>query len=118
MVEIEHRSKAEIEAGREYLRGHQPAAGPGKLDGIRVVGELAHCRQSDEALPQALDTTAFLIDGNQQVRALGAHGPAEIQHLARMVDVAREQDQAADLRLAQQLAILGSQPGAADIQHQ
>ncbi len=118
MIEVEYRREAEIQADGQYLGRHQPAAVLGQLLGVVIVGDGAHRRQAQEALAQALHPSAFLIHGQQQVRAHGTNALAQLAHLARRFDIAGKNDQAAHLGLAQHLAILGGQPGASDIHHQ
>jgi len=100
VVEVEHRSEAEVQADREHLGGHQPAALLGQVLGIGIVGDGAHRRQAYEALAQALHAAAFLVDRKDQVGTDGANRCAQLTHLAWAVDVAGEDDQAGHFRLA------------------
>ncbi|MNM90509.1 hypothetical protein D3C81_1027740 [compost metagenome] len=118
VIEVEHRREAQVQSDRQHFGRHQPAALLGQALGIGIVSNGAHRRQAHEALAQSLHPTPFLVDCQQQVRALGANGRAEFTHLTRVLDVAGEDDQAAHLGLAQDLAVLGGQPGAADVEHQ
>ncbi|MCY1355870.1 hypothetical protein D9M69_423070 [compost metagenome] len=118
VVEVENRREAEVEPDRQHLGRHQPAALLGQPLGIGVVGQGAHRRQAHEALAQTLHPSAFLVDGEQQVRAHGTDRRGQLAYLARVLDIAGEQDQTADLRLAENLPVFGGQPGAGDVQHQ
>ncbi|MOA51745.1 hypothetical protein D3C78_1749290 [compost metagenome] len=69
-------------------------------------------------MAQALHPAAFLVHRQQQIRAHGANRRTEFAHLARVFDIAGKQDQPGHLRLAQDLAVLGGQPGALHVQHQ
>jgi len=62
--------------------------------------------------------TDILIDRQQHVRSYRTDRPAKLLDLARMIDIAGKQDQPAYLGLTQQLAILGREPGASNVQHQ
>ncbi|MNN48351.1 hypothetical protein D3C81_1628230 [compost metagenome] len=90
----------------------------GEVFGVRVVGDGTHGRQAHKALTQALHATALLIHRQQQIRTNCTNGRAKLTHLTRMLNVARENDQAAHFGLTQQLAIFGRQPGTGDVHHQ
>ncbi len=117
VVEVQHGGEAQVQADGQYFRGHDPTALLGQVFGIGIVRQRPHGRQAHKPLAQALDPTAFLIHSQQQVRAHCANGGAQFPHLARMLDVARKNDQAAHFRLAQQVAIFSRQPGAGDVHH-
>ncbi len=118
VIEIQHRGEAQVQANGQHLGGHDPAALLGQVFGVRVVGNGAHRRQSHETLAQALDPPALLVHRQQQVGTNGADRRAQLADLARMFDVAGENDQAAHFGLAQQLAIFSRQPGTGDVHHQ
>lgn len=118
VIEIQHRRETQVEAYRLHFGRHQPATVLSQLFGIGVVGDRAHRRQAHEALAQALHAPSFLVDGQQQVGTDGANGRTQFANLGRMLDVASEDDQPAHLGVAQDLAVLGGQPGTADVEHQ
>ena len=71
VVEIQYRREAQIQANRQHLGRHQPAAMLGEHLGIVVVGDGAHRRQTQKALAQTLYPATFLIHRQQQIRAQG-----------------------------------------------
>src|SRR3546814_1198834 len=76
-------------------------------------------RNAREADAETLHTTAFMIDRDQQTLSRQSqHVVAELLQLLWIAVVAREQDEAANQRMAQQLAILRRQllPGTVDHQ--
>ncbi|MNM46663.1 hypothetical protein D3C81_576040 [compost metagenome] len=118
VVQVEHRSEAEVQANRQYLGRHQPAALLSQVFSIVVIGQRTHGRQAHKALAQTLYATTFLIHCQDQLGANGADGRAQFAHLARAVDIAGEDDQASHFRLAKQLTVFGGQPFTGDIHHQ
>ncbi|MNW04825.1 hypothetical protein D3C71_2009750 [compost metagenome] len=69
MIQIQHRRKAQIQADRQHLGGHQPAAMLGQHLGIGVVGNRTHRWQTHKTLTQTLHTATLLIDRQEQIRA-------------------------------------------------
>ncbi|APC20792.1 hypothetical protein BME99_10230 [Pseudomonas protegens] len=118
VIKVQYRGEAQVQPHRQHLGGHDPATLLGQVLGIRIVGQSTHGRQAHKALAQTLHPTALLVHGQQQVRANRPNRRAQLPHLARMFDIAGKDDQPTDLRLAQELAIFGRQPGTGDVHHQ
>ncbi len=122
-IEIEHWREAEIDIGGPQLGRHQPAGRrrhrprPARL-AVVDLAEAAHRRQHREALAEALHAPALVIDADQQPRrAQRVNFGAEFGELARGFVVAREQDHAADARMAQQFAVGSAQREAGQTEH-
>ncbi|MNZ73173.1 hypothetical protein D3C78_915780 [compost metagenome] len=118
MIEVQHRSEAQVQAHRQHFGGHQPTALLGQVFSIVVIGNRTHRRQAYKTLAQALDPTTLLVHRQDQLRANGADRSAQLAHLARAFDVTGEDNQAGHFGLAQKLAVLGGQPGTGDVDHQ
>ncbi|MNF59659.1 hypothetical protein D3C84_412540 [compost metagenome] len=101
MIEVQHRSEAQVQADRQHFGGHQPTAFFGQYLGIGVVGNGTHGRQAHKPLAQSLDAPTFLVHGQDQVRAHGTNGCGQLTHLAWAFDVAGKDDQAGHFGLAQ-----------------
>ena len=108
--DVEDRREIERDADREQLRGHRPGEARGER---RVLGpaERDHRRPARERLLQPLDAAALLVDAEPERRLLAQRlaGERELGHLRRRLDVAREDDQPAEVELARDLAHLGRQ---------
>ena len=124
VVEIHAGRERQVHAMRAQLGGHQPAHGAGQLQtlfGVEVIGmtDAPRRRQQRELRTEALHAPALLVHGHDQRRV--AHR-VDIGHqlaqLLRGLVVAREEDDAADERMAQDLAVLGRELEAGDIDHQ
>ena len=122
-VQVQYRGEAEVYSGGPQLRGHQPGDGctsaPCLLGIASVQGSEAAGRgESREPLAEALDPPPLLIHPNQEARLpQPMDRPGELEQLRRGDKVAGEQDDPANGRVTQQLAILGGQLGAAQIHH-
>ena len=44
VIEIQHRSKAEVQSYRQYFAGHQPTTMFGQLFSIGTISQITHCR--------------------------------------------------------------------------
>ncbi len=118
VVKIENRCEAEIQARSEYLGRHHPAAGFRQPRRVGAARKFAHRRKPYETLAQPLDAATLLVHRQQQVWPHGSNRSAQLVDLARVLDISGKQNKPADLGLAKQLAILGSQPGTSNVQHQ
>src|SRR6187549_2764090 len=124
IVEIHARRERQVHAMRAQLGGHQPAHGPGQLQtlfGVEVIGMTDAPRrwQQRELGPEALHAPALLVHGHDQRRvARRVDIGDQLAQLLRRLVVAREEDDAADERMAQHLAVLGRELEAGDIDHQ
>ena len=124
VVEIHAGREGNIEAAGQQLRGHEPAVParerqPRIAIEVELMADEAQRRQRREPRAEALHAPAFVIDRHQQPRTAHrmdlCHEPLQ---LLRVGVVAREQDDAADQRMDQHLAILGRQFLAGDVDHQ
>ena len=122
MAEVQHRREADVDIHGDHLRRHLPPCLLRQLAAtLRIVQrrERLHCGQRGEAVAEALDASALLIDRYHQPRARRAADLAhQFSQLRRIVVVAREKDHAADGRMPQDLALFGVQFKTFDIQHQ
>jgi hypothetical protein len=117
MIQIQNRSKAEVEPYSQYLCRHHPPTRLGKMLGLWMIGESPHRGETNETLSKPLDTPAFLIDCQQQIRPLGPYGFAQLSHLARMLDITSKNDEPTHFGLAQEMSVFSGQPRSADIHH-
>ena len=122
-VEVEHRREAEIDPDGAQFGRHQPAAGlrqaAGAL-GVLVVDapEFADRRQRGKAVAKALHPPAFVVHRHQQLRlALGVDVAHQRLDLFGRLVVARKQDDAADQRMLEPLALLRDQFQPLHIEH-
>ena len=67
VIQIQYRSKAEVDTDGEHLLCHQPAGQPGVFLRVITIGYCVHRRQSGEAATQALHPPSFLVNRNQHV---------------------------------------------------
>ena len=124
VVEIDAGRETHINADRSQLRRHEPAALPGEMPtGLRVeivfATDRAHRRQHREALAKALHPAAFMVDRDQRRRrSRRAYVRNEALDLLDAFEVAREENDAADQRMPQQLAILLRENHALQIDHE
>jgi hypothetical protein len=124
IVEIEHRREAEIDAERHQLGRHHEAARPRQRQAPLRVGVVGPPvgggrRQRREAGPQALHPPALLVDRDQQARlAQGMDVDTQGLQLRGILEIALEQDDAADGRLQQQFAVGRREPRPGQADHQ
>ena len=123
IVEIEHRGEAEIDSARRQFPGdaRTDSFGFGSRFfsiAIPAFAERAHRRQRGESLAKALHASALVIDTDQRRRvAQSANRRRQRHELARRGVVAREQDDSADRRVADALAVLGGEFEAFNVEH-
>jgi len=104
-------------------RRHEPAEFARQLEAaglveIVLLADAMHRRQMGEALAKALHPSALLIDRNHQGRlAHGMNGRRQVLELCRIDVVAREEDDTADERVRQHLALFGVELGAFEVDH-
>jgi hypothetical protein len=76
-------------------------------------------RKRRKTRTKALDAPSFLIHRNDQRRAAyGMDVRYELSQLVRVGVVASKEDDAADQRMPQQVALLGFELGALEVDHQ
>jgi hypothetical protein len=120
VIEIEHRREAEVDAVRAQL--HADGAPVLERRGLRgggiripLLAERAHRRNRAEARAKPLHAPALVVDRDQQRRiAQRVDVARERRERVRRRVVAREQDRAADERMAQSLAVRGAERRAFD----
>ena len=115
--------KTEVDPDRAQFRRHEPAALAGKRETVTLIHivQLAdRCSgwQFREAAAEALDTAAFVVDSDQQLRRsqrmqLGYH----CVDLLRTRIIAREQHNPADQRVTQHLAVVRRELDPIEIGH-
>ena len=124
VVEVEHRREGVIDtAGAQLGRQHETDGAGGGQCGLRIavvqLAERTHRRQPGETVAKALHPAPFVIDGDEQARlAQRVDFSGECGQLRATGKIAREQDDAADQRMAQALAVDIGQCGAGDVDHQ
>ena len=106
------------------LRCHEPAHAPrqgkaGARIGLELVADTARGRKTGEARPEALHPATLMVDGHDQRGAacavnLGYEGG----QLLRVGVVAGEKDHPPDEGVPQQLALLGLEARALQVDHQ
>ncbi len=112
VVDIHAGRERHIHADGTELRRHQPTevareGEPFGTTGRVAAPDFAQRRQPGESRLEALNAPAFLVHGHEQGRrADRVDLGGEARHLLRALVVAREEDHAADLRVAQHLALL------------
>ena len=122
-VQVEHRGEAEVHPHGAQLRGHEPTDALRRLAGalglVAMQGpEAPRRRQAGEAGAETLHPPALLVHPNQQAwLPQTVNRPGEGRQLGRTLIVSGKQNDPADSRMAQQLAILRGQLGPVDIQH-
>src|SRR2546430_1947777 len=86
---------------------------------VEFVTDTPRGRQQGESLAEALHPPALVIHGHdQRRRALGMNRADQCGELLGIGVVAREEDDAAHQRMAQQLALLRADGAAHEIDHQ
>ena len=124
VVEIQHRREAQIDTMREQLRGEDVAGRTCRIERCEMIviphlPQRAHCRQAGEAIgAKPLHTSTFMIDRNHkrgvpQTMDFGR----ECSELFRSGEVACEQDDPADQRIAQALALVVVEFRAGNVEH-
>ena len=83
-----------------------------------AAADFAQRRQSGESRLEALDPPALLVHGDEQRRrAYRMDLGGQPRDLLRALVIAREEDDAADLRVSEQLALLGLERDAGKVDH-
>ena len=103
-VDVEHRRVVERDADRLQLRGQRAGEALGERD-VAAAAERRHRRPLGERLLQPRDAAAFLVDadpGRAIARRARSSSPRELGDLLGRLDVAREEDGAAEPELARQ----------------
>ena len=122
-VEINARCKTQIDTARPKFRCDEPASPAYDCErGIRIAVVLtpdhAHRRNRGEASPEPLHAPPFVVHSNDRWRAAqGAHCGDKVCKLFRRRVIAAEEDQAADGRLEQQVAVSRCQAETIDVEH-
>ncbi len=105
------------------LGRHQPAELPRERESLRPAlretpAELAHRRQPGESGLESLHAAALLVDGDEERwRANRMYFGDEPLELFAALVVPREQDDAADLRMTHQFAVVGLERDAREVHH-
>ena len=74
------------------------------------LAEATHRRQAGESVPEALHPAALLIHGDDQLgRTLGVDFGGQRGELLRTLEIACEENHAADERMTKQLPLVGAQ---------
>ena len=93
-TEIENRCKAEVNSTRTQFDRHDPAAAtrgttPGSLVSVVENPVFRRCGKSRESVSKSLDSTTFVVNGNQQWRlSEGVKGIAQGPQLPAASEVA------------------------------
>ena len=124
VVEGEHRREAEVDAAGAQLGGQHVAGCRRRFQGaggIRVPqrAQRAHRRQHGEAVAEALHAAAVVVDGDQQRRlSQGMNLESQFLEDGERLEIALEQDDAADQRMPQELAFLIREARPRQVEHQ
>ena len=123
-VEVEHRRKRKVDAATAQLDGeHETDVMRGAERCVRIAlpqfAQAAHRRQAGKAFATALHAAALVVDGDWQRRlAQGMDFSGQPRQLLGRTVVAGKQDQSADARVQQALALEIAQLGPGDVDHQ
>lgn len=104
--DIEHRSKAKINAHGTKLSRHQPA-GTLRQIFIPLLRVDTRGREPGEPLPESLDPPALMVDGNQEIRTNGANFGNQGRDLFDRRIVSPKQNNAACSRVLKAFALDG-----------
>ena len=125
VIEIEHGGEAEIDsAGAQLGREHIADVGCNPHGNQRIFHpaftQRPHARQYGESIgAEALHATAFMIDGDQQARsAQFVNGAGQVKELSAALEIAGEQNDAADERVRQALALGFCEREPVDVDHE
>ena len=121
VVQVQHWGEAEVHpAAAQFGRQHITAGGGGigstQLVFDPQVAQRAHGRQVRETVGfAALHAPAFMVNADQQVAAQAFDGRAQRAELGPVLPVAGKQNNAADQRIFQALAVGFGQLGTGDV---
>ncbi len=120
VIDVEHGREAEIdsvpgELARQRAPEARRLARRARNVAVPHFAQRAHRRNRREAVAKALHAPAFVIDGDERRRrAQRADRRGQIPQLRARLEIAREQDDAADERMSEALAIGGGERDAFD----
>ena len=108
-VDVEHRRVVERDADRLAARPPAPARTARRAVSSPLAAERQHRRPHGERRLQPRDASAFLVDADPERQLLGERLrlARQIGDLLGLVDVAREEDDAAEVELARKRPQLG-----------
>jgi len=132
IVQVQHRGEAQVHTAGPQLGSQHVTTGCGRIRGVqraRVLfragrghphlSQRPHRRQVGKAIGlESLHAPAFVVDTNQQIGAHFLDVPAQGRELRAVLPIARKQNQAADQRVLEALAVNLGQARAGDIDDQ